>query len=572
VGAVLRALQYNRPVNPAQLMQQAGAHAQAGRHAEAAACFEELASLMPGDPGVWCNLGMLRAACSDLDGAADAFRNAIDIKPDYTDALACLGILLATRQAAGEAEMALKRAADLAPNRSDVVYAYTRLLTESGRASEAVAILRRAIARNPRDLLLHDKLCMMLNYIAGEGGASPEEIFRAHQEFGRLAPPARPLPRGIDRSPDRRLRVGYLSPDLREHSVAYFLEPLLEHRDPATVETFCYHVGSSNDTVTARLRSRSDHWHDLFGAPDETLYQRISTDKIDILFDLAGHTAGNKLSVMALRPAPVQASYIGYPNTTGLPQMTARFVDEPTDPQGAESLATERLIRLSPCFLCYRPSAEAPPVTEPPSLRTPHSALRTLTFGSFNSLAKLSPTTIALWSRLLHELPGSRLMLKGKGLADPAVGSRFLERFASHGIAKDRLDLVSQMTSTPEHLGAYSRVDIALDPFPYNGTTTTCEALWMGVPVISLVGRTHAARVGLSLLSAIGLPEFAAPTPEAYLETAKRVAADPSRLSSLRTELRPRMAASPLCNAKAFVPRFESELRRLWRAWTQSPS
>jgi predicted O-linked N-acetylglucosamine transferase (SPINDLY family) len=547
-------------------MQQVAAAMQAGRPADAALAMEQLSLLMPRDPGVWCNLGMIRTAAGDLEGAADALRRAIDLNPGYADALACLGMLLATRQQAGEAEQVLSRAVALAPDRSDVLYAYTRLLTESGRAAEAVDRLHAAIKRNPRDLLLASKLCMMMNYVAG---VPAQELAEAHRRFGEIAPPPRPLAKGLNTDPNRRLRIGYVSPDLREHSVAYFLEPLLEHRDRAAFEITLYSAGSATDHVTDRVRMLADRWRDIAQRPDEDGFAQIRADQIDILIDLAGHTSGNRLALIALRPAPVQATYIGYPNTTGLRQIDARIVDAMTDPasdaQGrdpSQSLATETLLRLPGCFLCYRPSPDAPEPARTPDPTHPDA----ITFGSFNSLAKLSPPTITLWSRLLRQVPNSRLTLKGKGLADPAVSAIFLDRFRAQGIDRARLSLASHTPSTLEHLSAYAAVDIALDPFPYNGTTTTCEALWMGVPVISLAGDTHASRVGLSLLAAAGISEWAARTEDEYLRIATSLAADSARRADLRRSLRARIAASPLCDAPAFTRRYESALRELWRS------
>jgi predicted O-linked N-acetylglucosamine transferase (SPINDLY family) len=561
-------------------MQQVALAMHAGKPAAAVAALEQLSVLMPRDPGVWCNLGMVRTAAGDLEGAADALRRAIELNPEYTDALACLGMLLATRQRAGEAEGVLARAVALAPERSDVLYAYTRLLTESGRAVEAVGLLREALARRPRDLLLLDKLCMMLNYVAGVPAG---ELFEAHRRFGAAAPGARTPAPGLDTSPDRALHVGYVSPDLREHSVAYFLEPLLEHRDRVAIRVTLYNAGSASDAVTERLRGLADGWWDIAQRPDEDVFAQVRADRIDILIDLAGHTSGNRLGLFALRPAPVQGTYIGYPNTTGLTQIDFRVADETTDPMldvgrhgdsarcrswdvrggdAAHALATERLVRLPGCFLCYRPSPEAP---EPAAHPTPEIPAPPVVFGSFNSLAKLSPPTLALWSRLLHEVPGSRLTLKGKGLADPAVSAVFRERFGRHNIEPSRLIFASHTPGTREHLGAYSAVDVALDPFPYCGTTTTCEALWMGVPVVSLVGATHASRVGLSILTAAGLGRWAARTEEGYLEIAKGLAADAAGRRELRRTLRPTLGASPLCDAAAFTERYGAALRAAWR-------
>lgn len=537
--------------------------AQRGQFPEAIAALQTAVRGMPNNPGLLCNLGMLQSGQGDHEAAAESFQAAIRLKPDYADAHACLGIMRANQQRASEAEASFKAALRSAPARGDVVYAYTRMLTETGRADEAVSIIRAAQRQNPGDLLLQDKLCMMLNYVAGTG---PEELRREHARFGELAPRPDGDFSDVDRDPGRRLRIGYVSPDLREHSVAYFLEPILEKHDRAGFEIFAYHVGLPDETTTPRLRARCDHWRSLFPSTDDALLQKIADDRIDIVVELAGHTSGNRLAALARRAAPVQVTYIGYPNSTGLPAFDARIVDAITDPPGTDSLATERLVRLDGCFLCYRPPEIAPEPAPPPAAATGH-----VTFGSFNSLAKLSPPTIDLWARILNAVPDSRLVLKGKALSDPSVGGRFVERFAVHGVSPERIDLLGHTGTTREHLEQYGRVDIALDPFPYNGTTTTCEALWMGVPVIALHGDRHASRVGMSLLRAVGLDELIAASAPDYLRLATGLAADPGRRAVLRRDLRSRLAASPLCDASAFVPRLEQAYRGLWRDWCAAP-
>jgi protein O-GlcNAc transferase len=532
--------------------------AQASEFDPAIAHLEVAARAMPRDAGLQCNLGMLKSSRGRMEEAETHFRAAIAMDPRSVDALTCLGLLLSNRQRAAESEEILRRAAALAPQRTDITLGLSRLLTETGRAEDSVSLLRAAVRASPADAVLQDKLCMMLNYVQG---ISDENLFAEHIRYGQVAPhPDGDFSR-VNRDPGRRLRIGYLSADLREHAVTYFLEPLLERHDRARFETVCYAVGAADD-ATPRFRSKADHWRALFPASDDAILSAIRADHVDILVELGGHTGSNRLGVVARRAAPVQATYIGYPNTTGLPAVDYRIIDSITDPPGADAVATERLIRLDPCFLCYRPFEHAPDVTP-----LPCATGSTFTFGSFNNLAKLTPDTAALWARVLHAVPGSRLLLKGKALADPSIAAIHHDRFASHGIGPDRLGFLPHTPSTREHLAAYASVDLALDPFPYSGTTTTCEAMWMGVPVVTIAGRRHSARVGMSLLSAVGLTEFIAPDADAYIRTAAAFAADRARLSELRATLRARLRSSPLCDAAAFVPKLELAYRQMWRRW-----
>lgn len=533
--------------------------AHAGRYIEAVEHLRVAAEARPNDPGLQANLGMMCSASGDLPGSESALRRAVAIKPDFADALACLGVLLSNQQRMTEAEPALRRAADLAPASATVVYPLVRLLAETGRADEAVAAIRRAQQHAPNDLLLQDKLCMLLNYLPG---VDPVEHLREHQRYGQLAP--RPAFRFDDRNrdPNRRIRVGYLSADLREHSVAYYLEPLLARHDRAAVEVYCYHVGVADQTGTPRLAALADHFRQLFPATDGQVIDAIRADAIDILVELGGHTSSSRLAIAAAGPAPIGVSYIGYPNTTGVPAIQYRLVDALTDPPGAERLATEHLVRLPGCFLCYRPPPTAPDPAVPPA-----DSAGVVTFASFNNLAKLSGVTIDLWARVLAAVPGSRLMLKGKGLADSLVSGRILARLASGGISADRVQLAGHTQSTRDHLLAYSQADIALDPFPYHGTTTTCEALWMGLPVVSLVGTIHASRVGLSLLSTIGLGHLAVATADDYVRVAASLAEDAALRRLLRSTLRATVVSSRLCNGPAHARAVDVAYREMWAAW-----
>jgi predicted O-linked N-acetylglucosamine transferase (SPINDLY family) len=358
----------------------------------------------------------------------------------------------------------------------------------------------------------------------------------------------------VDRDPERRLRVGYLSADLREHAVAYFLEAILEGHDRRAVEVVVFHIGAG-DEATKRMRGKADTWLPLFPCPDEQLLGAMRAEGVDILVELAGHTASNRLPVVARRAAPVQVTYIGYPNTTGVPGIDYRIIDAATDPPGGERWATERLVRLDPCFLCYRAAESAPPVAPRPSSGP-------VMFGSFNNLAKLSPQTADLWSRVVRAVPGSKLVLKGKALADESIAARFHERFASRGIGPERLEFLQHTPATGEHLGAYAKVDIALDPFPYSGTTTTCEAMWMGVPVVTMEGSRHSSRVGVSLLRTVGLPELIAKTPDEYVADRDGAGGDRDRSTQLRASLRDRVRASPLCDEPRSCPSSRRAYRR----------
>lgn len=528
-------------------------HAQSGRFPQAAACMEIAAAHSPSDAGVWVNLGMMRSTIADLPGAEAALRHAIDVNPNHVDGLLFLGMLLANQQRTGEADALFRDALDLAPTRADIAHTYSRVLADTARTDEALSIIRAAQKHAPNDLSLQDKVCSLLNYIAN---VPPELAFKEHVKFGTMLGNPAPAHRIHDHSPGRKLRIAYLSGDLREHSVSYFLEPLLEHHDRANFHITCYHVGPPDDRVTPRLKAKSDQWRHLFPISDDHLCRAIADDNIDILIELAGHAQGNRLTAVARAPAPVCITFIGYPNTTGVPSIGYRLVDEHTDPPGSDAFATERLIRLPGCFLCYRPPESAPDVAPATEGR--------ITFGSFNNLAKLSTTTLDLWAKLLSHIPSSNLLLKGKGLGDDSVRDRLFARLSKAGINPNRVELLGHTQSTREHLETYNRMDIALDPFPYCGTTTTCEAMYMGIPVVTLAGQTHASRVGISLLSAVGLPDLIARDESAYISVASSLAADPNRRAALRSSLRVQLLNSSLCNSPPYTRNVEAAYRTAW--------
>jgi protein O-GlcNAc transferase len=529
------------------------------RHDEALAPLAEAARLAPRDAVVRLNLGVTLLELQRYAEAEAHFRQALLIEPSRPEAHNILGnALFSQGRLAGAGACfreALRLRTDYAPAHDNL----GRMARAQGRIEEAVAHYRAALALQPKPGT-HSNLLLALNYI---DGVSPQEILAEHQRWAaRYAEPLTAVATKPDTDPikGRRLRVGYVSPDFSNHAVAYFFEPVFNAHDRSAFEIFCYSNVLAPDKVTARLRATAEHWRDIAPLGDEQAAALIRDDHLDLLVDLSGHTARNRLLVFARRVAPVQLTWIGYPNTTGLSAIDFRLTDAVSDPVGkTESLHTEKLMRLPGPFSVYQPPADAPPVGPLPSLVAP------LTFGCFNNFAKVTPSMIALWSRLLGAIPESRLFLKSRGLEDPETATRIHGSFAKHGVNEERILLDGRELSVPAHLALYHQVDVALDTFPYNGTTTTCEALWMGVPVITLAGETHVARVGASLLTHVGAASWIAPTPEEYCQKAIELALDLRRMPSLRGELRERMRNSPLCDAALFTRGLEKIFRDIAR-------
>jgi len=527
-----------------------------GRFAEAEERLRVACDSTPRDPRTHTLLGVVLFRQRKIDEAEAELRKAVALQPDAVDARISLGNLLFLDQRVTEAETVLRGALESSPDRTDVVIDLARLLLETGRAHEALESIRAAQRRAPGDLPLQSALCAILNYLPD---ASAEELFREHARCNALVPPADANFSNVNTDPRRRLRIGYLSPNFSDHAVTYFFEPLLEQHDRAEFEIVCYHLGLPDHTVTPRLQRKADRWRSLVSSTNDAVLEAIRRDQVDILVDLAGHTRGCRLIVLARRAAPVQCTYIGYLNTVGIGAIDYRIVGERTDPPGAERLAVEQLVRLPKSFLCYRPRADSPD----PADRTGRDPI---VFGSLNNIAKLSAPTVEMWSELLHRVPTARLALMWTGLADRDHSARVAARFAAHGVAPERLRL-SPRRDPPRHLEEYRQIDVALDPVPYNGVTTTCEALWMGVPVVTLEGDRHAGRVGGSLLSAVGLDDLVAGSRRDYVAIAAALADDPERLHALRSGLRGRMRQSRLCDSASLCRDLEAEYRRMWRTW-----
>jgi predicted O-linked N-acetylglucosamine transferase (SPINDLY family) len=533
-----------------------------GRPAEAAAALAAAQAADPREPAWPANLSLALLELRRPADAAEMAARALALAPDDPRLLVNRAAALQAQGLPAAAVPVLRRATTLRPGYAVAHNNLGNALREQGLAAEAVAEFRAAVAADPGYRAARSNLLYALHAL---DDAAPDAIAAEHRRHGAAleaaAPP--PAPHANDRDPERRLRVGYVSPDLVGHPVAYFLEPMLEHRDRARFEVVCYAIGRLRDGVTARLGARADLWREAAELDDAALDARIRADGIDILVDLAGHTAGNRIALFARRPAPVQVAWIGYPGTTGLAAIGHRLTDAVADPPGAaDAQSAERLVRLPEGFLCYRPPDAAPP----PAPR-PAAAGAPPVFGSFNALAKTSARMVATWARILEAVPGSRLMLKHAAFADPGVQALYRTWFARHGVAAARLLLEGRTASLEAHLARYAEIDVALDPFPYAGTTTTCDALHQGVPVVTLEGDRHVARVGASLLRQAGLGELVAADTDAYVRIAVALARDPARLAALSAGLRPRLARTSLLDARRFVPQAEAALRALWRGW-----
>lgn len=528
------------------------------RRAEQAAFHAERAASLAPAPARADALTTLGNALSLADrprDAADAYSRAVALRPSHEHALLGLGAALARDRRFDDAEPVLRTLVAAHPGSLPARRSLAKVLQDSGRIAECIDVYRETLALAPDDAPTHSALCLAMHYAERADVAA---LAAAHRAFGaalgrwlatrglRPAPPPRPPRAGP-------VTVAYVSTDLRDHSVACFAEALLRHHDPARVRPVGYLAHAAADHVTGRLRACAPV-HAVDAATPDALARRIAADAPDILVELNGHTSFPVLAACALRPAPVIASMIAYPDTTGVPAITTRIVDARTDPPGTDDRCVERLARIDGCFLCYTPRPEAPEVGDPPSAAGAH-----VTFGSFNALPKVNPGVARLWARVLLAVPNARLLLKGRFYAEKPRRA-LLDVFAAAGVEPARVELLGHTPSTAEHLAAYNRVDVALDTFPYHGTTTTCEALWQGVPVVTLAGDAHMSRVGVSLLDAVGLGELAAPDEDAYVRLAAELATDTPRLTALRRGMRDRLRASPLLNGATYARRVEDAL------------
>jgi predicted O-linked N-acetylglucosamine transferase (SPINDLY family) len=566
-----------------------------GRFEESIAAHQNAVRLKPQSAEIHNNFGISLKDKGDVAGSIVEFSRALEFKPDFVDALNNLGGALVVRGRMDEALAAFSRAAALRPNSADVQNNLGNVLKEKGRLDESATAYSRALQLRPDFAEAHSNLGINLssqgrldeaiesfrramqakpeahqyfgNYLytihfhpAYDAGT----ILREHQEWARQY--SDPLanqfvPHTNDRTADRKLRIGYVSPDFREHPVGRFLAPLLAAHDRERFEIVCYCGVRIPDELTGRMKSCADQWHETAGMSDEALAEQIRRDRIDVLVDLTLHMTGSRLLMFARKPAPVQVTWLGYVGTTGVKAIDYRISDAYLDPVGLQEQYVERTVRLPQCYWCYEPPRGSPEVNSLPALSAGH-----VTFGCFNNFMKVTPPTLDLWAQILANVHGSRILIHSHaGLHQNHVRQWFAER----GVEPSRVEFIPMMP-TPQYMQAHQQIDIALDPFPYGGGTTTCDALWMGVPVVSLAGQTAVGRAGISLLNNISLPELSAQTPQQYVSITTDLAQNLKGLSEMREGLREMMRESPLMDARRFARDMEAAYRTMWEIWAQA--
>jgi protein O-GlcNAc transferase len=533
-----------------------------GRREEALKAHVHVADARPDHAPAQIAAGDAFCALGLWDAGADSYRRALRLNPQDASTAAGLGNALLAKMDLDGAVTAYRRALELRP---DFVAALNNLgvaLKEQGLIDESLDCCESAMNHRPNDAAIHSNLVYLLSF---HPGYDPVELSRQQRRWSELhATPLKDFirPHNNDRSPDRRLKIGYVSPDLTRHVVGQNLFPLLSEHDHKQFEVYCYSSVRRPDAFSEILRRHTDIWRDVADRDDEALAEIIRGDGIDILIDLSLHMAYNRLLVFARKPAPVQATWLGYCASTGLDTIDCRLSDPYLDPPETDlSVYSEQTIRLPETWWCYHSAGPTPEPSPPPSERAGY-----VTFGCLNNFAKVSPGSLDLWAEILGAVPRSRMIIHSYP-GSHLDGVR--KRFAAAGVAPDRLEFVAKLPWT-QYVQTYGRIDVALDPFPYGGGITTCDALWMGVPVVSLGGQTAVGRSGKSILSNLGLPELAARRPRQYLQTAVTLAQSPARLAELRRTMRHRMLTSPLMNARRFARNVENAYRQMWRQWCPS--
>ncbi len=585
---------------------------QTGNNVKAADLINKAVLNNPENPDYYYNLGVVLSALGEWEDAIQAYRQTLKLKPDYFEALNNLGNILSKHGDTDSAIEILNRALKLKPDCAEVCNNLGNVLKEKGQVEEAIESYNRAIQIKPdyaealnnlgsakfeqnrfKDAIDHYLHALRLKPDYAEawdnlGGiqeaigdfkpavescrqalkykpdylkafsnllyllsynvlCSPEQILEEHLNWNTIHGERHNsdiFSHTIPADTNKRLRIGYVSPDFRKHALSFFFEPILKNHDRNRVEVYCYSDVNKPDEVTERLKKASDVWYSTLGMSDKEVARKIYDDRIDILIDLAGHTAKNRLTIFTYKPAPIQATYIGYCNTSGLKSMDYWITDTIMHPEDTAELAVEEIIRLKRCWICYQPPVDSPEII--PAAQENNL----ITFGSFNNLSKLSEEVVECWSQLLKEVTNSRLILKARQLTDPFMQERVLDKFAQHGINRELLIL---LPNTPSYMADYNKIDIALDTFPRTGGVTTADALWMGVPVVTLAGERYIERQGASILNAVGLNELITSTPEEYIAKAVTLAKDHTRRDELKTSLRKLMSNSPLCDGSGLA-------------------
>lgn len=532
-----------------------------GQIDRARSLYEEIVKTSPGNKHAIFKLSLIATHQRDYKKSEILLKKLIAREPDNLVYYSNLGYVLHENNNPVEAVSVLSKAISIRADFPDVFLNRANSLTVLGKIDKAIADYKSVLELNPGAGHARANMAYAMNF---SQSVREEELFEVHRNYAHsIESGVKKIVYVNTRVKDRKLKIGYLSSDFRRHSVSYFIEPVLDHHDRDKFEVFCYYNHVIEDSTTRHFIGVCDQWRNIARLHDKEVVHQILKDEIDILIDLSGYTANNRLQVLAVKPAPIQCEWLGYPNTTGLASMDYWLCDAIVNPPGlTEKFYTEKLLRLPGCFICFKPPVDAPEPVDPPCLKNGY-----VTFGSFNNFAKVSEDVMSRWAEILGAVPDSHLMLKSSclgGQSQRQVVSRFFE---SRGIQKERIQLEGYESSRMRHLEMYSEIDIALDTFPYNGTTTTCEAMWMGVPVVTLSGDSHRSRVGKTLLENVSVGELVGETGGEYVQIAVELSRDTSRLSSYRSDLRDTVEKSCLADAVTFTASLESAFRSVWEEW-----
>lgn len=535
-----------------------------GQLEKAEICFYKALALKPNFANAYNNLG----ACLNHKGmfqeALKNFRHALELDPALYQAQSNMGLALQDLGRLEEAKTCFLKALEINPGFGEATLNLALTYSSLGQLDQALNGVRQAIDLMPDNIQAHSSLLFLHNY---RNDASPTQLFDEALRYGKLVAAKAQTSASFAHfpaEPNKCLNIGLVSGDLRRHPVGFFVEGVLAAlatQAQDRLRIFAYSASFQNDAVTDRIKRSLYKWTSITGISDEVAYERICADKIDILIDLSGHTLYSRLPLFAWRPAPVQVTWLGYFATTGVEAVDYLIADPWTLPESQEAYFTEEIIRLPETRLCFTPPDESVQSGPLPALRNGH-----VTFGCFNTLTKINDDVVALWSQILKALPNSRLMLMSHQLQEKAVVQRTFDRFKEHGINKNRLEFKG-FAPRSEYFLTYNQIDIALDPFPYCGGTTTVEALWMGVPVITLAGEHFLARQGVGLMMNAGLPEWVADSPNHYISLALKHAGELEKLAQLRAGLRSQVLSSPIFDAPRFAVHFEATLRTTWKKW-----
>lgn len=561
-GAIQRALAI-KPGYAEALYNLANIHLALGHLEAAIEQFRRAILNKPDYADAYNNLGSALKEQGQIELAIENYKHAIALNPEHAFAYNNLGIILRNQGHVAAAEEMVQHALRIQPHFADAYNTLGNIRSWQGKPGDAVDMYAKALVLSPDHVTAHSNLLMMMQYLPRYSAedlltAAKDWDSRHARQVARLPPPAN-LP-----DPKRRLRIAYVSGDFCSHPVGFFIEAVLSHHDKTQHEIICYHNSNNHDGVTARLQKSADHWRVIAGLSDQAVADRIRQDGIDILVDLSGHTRDHRLLVFSRRPAPIQVTWMGYFATTGLAAMDYIIADRFVIPPEEERYYTEQVERLPNGYLCFTAPDLPIPVAPLPAL-----SRGAVTFGCFNNPAKITSEVIACWSRLLHALPAARLNLKYKFFADGEVLKYFRSAFAQHGIDTERIGFSGQ-SPREEYFVSYNEIDIGLDPFPFSGCTTTVEALWMGIPVITLRGDRFASHMGESIMKNLDLHQCVADSQDAYIEKAIALAADLPRLADLRSRLRGRLMDSPLCDGAVFTRDLEAVYRKMWTTWCRT--